>query len=59
MTKTQARKRINEARAKIMAVWNQQNLAGNAGDATYIRAIQVQDLIAFEKMFDKIMKRLR
>ena len=51
MTKAQARKRLNEAKAKIKAVYM---VTGNI----VIGAITTQDMAAIEKIIDKCLKRL-
>ena len=55
MTKTQAKKRLNEAQAKVKAVY-MATLPGR--DSMRIAAISTQDMAAIEKILDKCMKRL-
>jgi len=50
MTKAQARKRLKEAKAKVMAVYVQGQI-GSLGVST-------QDMVAIEKVLDKCIKRL-
>jgi len=51
MTQTQARKRMREARQKIMAVYT-------SDSPKVYSSIKGQDVIAFDKLFDKIIARL-
>jgi len=55
MTKAQARKRLNEARAKIMAVYVANNGFGFGADS---HAVSTQDMAAIEKIINKCLKRL-
>lgn len=59
LTKAQARKRLNEAQRKLLAVYMAQQYATNAGDANRINAITAGDMIAIEKMFRKFQQRLK
>ena len=57
MTKAQAKKRLNEARKKIQAVY----IAGTGGYQTslqFFAIVSTQDMAAIEKILDKCLKRL-
>jgi hypothetical protein len=53
MTKAQARKRLLEAKAKVMAVY-----VANAGTRYQFLAVSTTDMAAIEKVIDKCLKRL-
>ena len=53
MTKAQARKRLIEARMKVMAVY-----VANAGTRHQFLAVSTADMTAIEKVLDKCIKRL-
>lgn len=55
MTKAQARKRLNEAQRKLLAVYMAQNYAS----ADKPLCITAGDMIAIEKMFRKFQQRLK
>jgi len=55
MSKAQARKRLMEAQKKIMAVWASQTYAGNPP----LQCVTVADMAAFEKLFNKCLKRIQ
>lgn len=48
MTKAQAKKRLNEAKAKVMNVWSNSSTS----------AVTFADMGAIEKIIDKCLKRL-
>jgi len=50
MTKAQARKRLKEAKSKVMAVYVQHHALG--------LGVSTQDMVAIEKVLDKCIKRL-
>tara|TARA_R110000764_G_scaffold194463_1_gene279783 strand:+ start:57 stop:221 length:165 start_codon:yes stop_codon:yes gene_type:complete len=50
MTKAQAKKRLNEAKGKVMAVY--------MGFYSLPRYVTTQDMAAIEKVIDKCLKRL-
>tara|TARA_R110000824_G_scaffold114040_2_gene264266 strand:+ start:1104 stop:1265 length:162 start_codon:yes stop_codon:yes gene_type:complete len=52
MTKTQAKKRLNEARAKVLTVYVARNTMQGMG------AVTTADMAAIEKILDKCLKRL-
>jgi len=52
MTKAQAKKRLNEARAKVKAVYMKEDSPPNYG------VVSTQDMAAIEKIIDKCLKRL-
>ena len=71
MTKTQARKRLNEAKAKVMAVYigsdinNKYMSAVTTQDMAATRqsnfigpCVTTQDMAAIEKILDKCLKRI-
>lgn len=53
MTKAQAKKRLIEAKAKVMAVY-----VANAGTRNQFLAVSTTDMVAIEKVLDKCIKRL-
>ena len=53
MTKAQAKKRLNEAKAKVKAVYIAQGPLKSAFDA-----VQTADMAAIEKIINKCLKRL-
>jgi len=53
MTKAQAKKRLIEARKKVMTVY-----VANAGTRYQFLAVSTQDMAAIEKILDKCIKRL-
>lgn len=53
MTKAQAKKRLQEARAKVMAVY-----VANAGTRYQFLAVSTTDMVAIEKILDRCIKRL-
>ena len=56
MTKTQAKKRLNEARAKVKAVY--MSSASKVFPSGIGDAVSTQDMYAIEKILDKCLKRL-
>jgi hypothetical protein len=55
MSKAQARKRLMEAQKKIVAVYFSQTYAGNPP----LQAVTIADMAAFEKLFNKCLKRIQ
>lgn len=55
MTKGQARKRLNEAQRKLLAVYMAEFMGSDRGS----QAITGTDMIAIEKMFRKFHQRLK
>ena len=55
MTKAQAKKRLNEARAKVMAVYTR---SPNMMSGPAAMSVTTQDMAAIEKILDKCLKRL-
>lgn len=54
MTKAQAKKRLNEARAKVKAVYTNTSL-----HVYMSNAVTTQDMAAIDKIIDKCLKRLQ
>jgi hypothetical protein len=57
MTKAQAKKRLNEAVAKVKAVYVAQ-MGGQSYASPLYGAISTQDMAAIEKIINKCLKRL-
>jgi len=57
MTKTQAKKRLEEARSKINAVF-MANIHPRTASLSTGKPVQAADVIAIDKIIDKCLKRL-
>lgn len=59
MTKAQAKKRIREARKKLLDVYTQYHYPGGGRHYPDVGGpIRTADMAAFDKIFDKCLKRL-